>query len=262
MQWFDIGANLTDKRLADTQSLLHRSSEAGVDQLICIGANIEHSQQAIQLAKHHQEISATVGIHPHYAKDAPLDYLNLLRKLAVSPGVVAIGECGLDFNRNFSPKETQLAVFEAQLALAAELQLPIYLHERDAFDEQIALLRQYRPQLCSGVVHCFTGNTHQLEAYLELDFHIGITGWLCDPKRAKDLREAVKRLPLERLLLETDAPYLTPKSVRPRPKNNSPEYLPLIAQELSEIWDLELAKISQHSYSNALQLFNLPVKTY
>ena len=257
MSWCDIGVNLTSSRYADPELVLRQAADADVRQIICIGTDVEESTASCSLARQYQGLYATAGVHPHYAKDVAPDYLQQIKQLAQQPEVIAIGECGLDFNRNFSPAEQQLKVFEQQLQLAVELQLPVFLHERDAFEQQIELLNTYRSQLVGGVVHCFTGNEQQLQAYLELDLYIGVTGWLCDPKRAGDLRQAIQHLPLERLMLETDAPYLLPKSIRPRPKNNHPMYLPVIAQEIANILEIELEKIQQHSYSNAKTLFNL-----
>jgi len=214
MPWFDIGINLTDRRYANKHELLAQAQQHDVGGLICIGTDIEGSQQSILLANQLPNVYATAGVHPHYAKDVEGDYLQKLKDLAADPKVIAMGECGLDFNRNFSPPAEQLQVFEQQLVLASELQLPVFLHERDAFEQQIQLLKKYRSELVGGVVHCFTGNERQIQAYLELDLYIGVTGWLCDPKRAGDLRHALKYLPLDRLLLETDGPYLIPKNVR------------------------------------------------
>src|SRR5690606_18676647 len=177
--------------------------------------------------------------------------------LAHHPNVKAIGECGLDFNRNFSPKNVQLSVFEAQLELTAELKLPVFLHERDAFDQQINLLKKYRSRLVGGVAHCFTGNRAQMEQYLQLDLYIGITGWLCDDKRGSDLQTAIKHLPLERLLLETDAPYLAPKTLKPKVSTNEPCFLPEVARYFAEITQQPLASVIELSYANAQTLFNL-----
>lgn len=259
MQWFDIGVNLTSPRLSDNiDSILMRAKEVGVHKIAITGTDEEESRQAALLAQRHpNSLYFTAGVHPHYAKDVSVDYIDTIRSLATEYGAIAIGECGLDFNRDFSPRAKQLAVFESQLELACELKLPVFLHERDAFDQQVKLLEQYRPSLVGGVAHCFTGNIEQLKAYVELDFHIGITGWLCDPKRGTNLREAIEHLPLEKLLFETDAPYLIPKTIKPRPKQNEPCYLVDIATEFSSLTNHSLGTLAKYSHSNSLSLFNL-----
>ncbi|WP_416306522.1 TatD family hydrolase [Neptunicella sp. SCSIO 80796] len=257
MPLFDIGVNLTSPRLADQlDDVLIRARQVGVSGGLITGTDITQSQTAVQIAQRYPgELFATAGIHPHYAIDADNDFIQQLKTLAECSQVKAIGECGLDFNRNFSPRDVQLSVFEAQLELACELKLPVFLHERDAFEQQINLIKKYRSQLVGGVAHCFTGNRAQMEQYLQLDLYIGITGWLCDDKRGKDLQAAVKHLPLERLLLETDAPYLAPKTLKPKVSTNEPCYLPEIARYFAEISQQPLASVVELSYANAHTLF-------
>ena len=261
MGWFDIGVNLMDKRLS-IEAVLERAQLANVKQLLITGSNIPESQNAARLAKQWpKRLFSTAGIHPHHAKDASENFVDELRDLATQAEVIAIGECGLDFNRNFSEPEQQLRVFESQLILATELQLPVFLHERDAFDQQIALLKKYRSGLCGGVAHCFTGTKQQMHAYLDLGFYIGVTGWVCDPKRGHELRDAVQELPLERLLLETDAPYLWPKTLSKKQSlasgNNEPCNLPHIATYLANLLEIEETKLQQHAFHNSCQLFQL-----
>lgn len=273
MQLCDIGVNLTSNRFAhDWRDCIIRAADVGVAKLIITGTDVAASETAIHLANQYpHHCYATAGIHPHHAKEAVdnsgrCNFRQQLTDLAGHSAVVAIGECGLDFNRNFSPKNVQLQVFEAQLELAVELRMPVFLHERDAFQEQLLLLKKYRSRMVGGVVHCFTGNRQQLEAYLDLDFYIGITGWLCDPRRGTELRDAVKALPLSRLLLETDAPYLTPKTLPSSVKRNEPCHLPHIAEQLTGIVNasadanaelLTVKHIADASYQNSLQLFKL-----
>ncbi|MFT4993067.1 MAG: TatD DNase family protein [Paraglaciecola sp.] len=261
MVWFDVGVNLMDKRLS-IDAVLERANLANVKQLLITGTSVEESRKAVTLAEQHPErLYCTAGIHPHHAKDASASYLDELRTLAALPQVLAIGECGLDFNRNFSPPEQQLAVFEQQLILAAELQKPLFLHERDAFCAQVKLLEKHHASLAGGVAHCFTGDKQQMQTYLDLGFYIGITGWVCDQKRGQALREAVRELPLDRLLLETDAPYLKPKTLSPQERklssNNEPCYLPHIAAQLATLMNVQCAELQQHSYRNSCQLFGL-----
>jgi TatD DNase family protein len=261
MHWCDIGVNFTDKRLT-LEPVLTRALEASVQQIIITGTSLEISNQAEILAQTQpQHLFSTAGVHPHHASEFTEQTNTLLRCIAQSPQVVAIGECGLDFNRNFSTPEQQLFAFEQQLILACELQLPVFLHERDAFDAQITLLKKYQNDLVGGVAHCFTGNLNQMREYIKLGFYIGITGWICDPKRGIALQEAAKSLPLERLLLETDAPYLRPKGLANNRKidkgNNEPAYLPYIAQYLANIMQLDVQTINQASLTNTQALFGL-----
>ncbi|ALT00015.1 TatD family hydrolase [Lacimicrobium alkaliphilum] len=257
MKWFDIGVNLTSSRFGkDLESVLERARASQVTQMLITGTSESQSLAAVTLAEQYQ-LYSTAGVHPHDASSVSEDYLHQLRDLASHPRVRAIGECGLDFNRNYSAKPDQLRVFEQQLELAADLELPVFLHERDAFEEQLSLLKKHRHKLVGGVAHCFTGDREQMEAYLQLDLYIGITGWLCDSKRGQALRDAVSVLPLERLLLETDAPFLTPKTLRPKASRNEPAFLPHIAEALSELIQVPVEHVAEAATDNARQLFNI-----
>ncbi|MFT4941902.1 MAG: TatD DNase family protein [Paraglaciecola sp.] len=261
MHWVDIGVNLPNSRLK-IEPMLARAATADVNQIILTGTDLTQSKQAADLAGDYPgRLFSTAGVHPHSAKDVTADYLDTIRQLSACSQVVAIGECGLDFNRNISSPEQQIRVFEQQLELASELHLPVFLHERDAFAEQYALLKKYRSQLTGGVVHCFTGDITQMQAYLELDLYIGVTGWVCDPLRGHALRQAVTNLPVERLLLETDAPYLRPKTLGEQKikgvSQNEPCYLPHIAHQLSDLMQVDLSDIQRHSANNSQKLFNL-----
>ncbi|MDU0352955.1 TatD family hydrolase [Paraglaciecola aquimarina] len=262
MSWCDIGVNFIDSRL-EVEPVIARSLEAEVNQIIITGTSVNVSKAAIDLAQSSpKHLFSTVGVHPHHASEFNAQTQNTLRKLAVSSQVVAIGECGLDYNRNFSTPAEQIYAFEQQLELACELKLPVFLHERDAFDEQLNLLKKYQNQLMGGVAHCFTGTIEQMQAYLDLGLFIGITGWVCDPKRGEALRAAVKALPIERLLLETDAPYLRPKGLANNRKvdkgNNEPAYLPYIAEHVANIMQLDLLTVRNASMNNSQMLFALP----
>jgi TatD DNase family protein len=261
MSWCDIGVNFTDKRLL-FKSVFKRALAADVNHIIITGTSLNKSQLAIELAQQYpSHLSTTVGVHPHDASQFNAQTLNVLKTLAKSNSVVAIGECGLDFNRNFSTPEQQLLAFEQQLKLACELDLPVFLHERDAFDTQIELLTKYHKELKGGVVHCFTGNIEQMSRYLDLGLYIGITGWVCDLKRGQALRNAVKSLPLNRILLETDAPYLRPKGLANNRKvdngNNEPAYLPYIAEEVAGLMATDINTIQVASLNNTQTLFNI-----
>jgi TatD DNase family protein len=261
VSWCDIGVNFTDKRLS-FKPVLERALTAGVNHIIITGTNLDKSRQAIRLAEQHPiHLSTTAGVHPHDASQFNIQTTDELRTLATSKHVVAIGECGLDFNRNFSTPEQQIFAFEQQLKLACELGLPVFLHERDAFEAQITLLTKYHNKLKGGVVHCFTGDVEQMKCYLDLGFHIGITGWVCDLKRGQALRDAVKSLPLNRILLETDAPYLRPKGLANNRKvdsgNNEPAYLPFVAEEVASLMAIDIQVLQLASQMNTQALFEI-----
>jgi len=225
----DIGANLTHSAFhADLPQVLAHAARAGVSTIVVTGTSLEASAQAARLAAAHPEmLRATAGVHPHHAGACNADTIPALRGLATQPLVVALGECGLDFNRNYSPHPDQERCFVAQLELACELGKPLFLHSRDAHPRLAELVRAYGDRLPSAVAHCFTGERDELHAYLDLDLYIGITGWICDERRGLHLRELVREIPRDRLLLETDAPYLTPRDLRPQPKarRNEPAFL-------------------------------------
>ncbi|MFQ3248607.1 MAG: TatD DNase family protein [Glaciecola sp.] len=260
MQWFDVGVNLLDRRFT-ALDVINRGSQQSVKQMCVISSTLEESLAAQKLVSKHnksagyQQLVFTAGVHPHNADGFSDDFIPQLHQLSSDANMVAFGECGLDFNRNFSTKENQLKAFEAQLNCAADLKKPVYLHERDAFEDQIRLLKKYLPSIPNAIVHCFTGSKAQMEAYLELGCYIGITGWVCDDKRGSDLQEAVKSLPLERLLLETDAPYLFPKNMKPRAKNNEPCFLPHVAEKVASLKGLEIKKLANASVENAQRVF-------
>jgi TatD DNase family protein len=236
----DIGANLGNKAFReDLDAVLGRALDAGVEAIVATGTSVPASRGAWVIAEQKRERSprlfATAGIHPHHASQYGPDALVALRELCARPEVVAVGECGLDFDRNFSPPADQLRCFEAHLELAAELQMPVFLHERAAHDEFAAILAKHRSRIPRAVVHCFTGTGEALARYLDLDLHIGITGWICDERRGTHLRDLVGRIPKHRLMIETDAPYILPRTIRPKPKSNrnEPALLPYVLRTVA-----------------------------
>ncbi|WP_341502404.1 TatD family hydrolase [Gallaecimonas sp. GXIMD4217] len=260
MSLCDIAVNLTDGAFdKDREQVLARAREAGVSRQILTGTSVSESQAALALAEVHEGLYATAGIHPHYAGEAQDDALATLEALAAHPKVVAIGECGLDFFRDLSPRPVQEALFEQQLALAAWLQMPVLLHEREAAERQYAILRRFRDQLPGAVAHCFTGDEATLRRWLELDLHIGITGWICDERRGLHLRELVRQIPAERLLLETDAPYLIPRDLSPKPKSrrNEPCYLPHILRTVARCRDEDPETLAAQALANSQRLFGI-----
>lgn len=266
MQLIDIGVNLTNPSFDDKrQALLDRAYAAGVCQLILTGTSIDGSEQALQLCQQldesAQRLFTTAGIHPHAASDWNADSAQRLRGLLKEDRVRAVGECGLDFNRDFSPRPQQEKVLEEHLALAVELQLPIFLHERDANQRLLEILHDFRDHLPAAVVHCFTGEKRALFSYLDMDLHIGITGWICDERRGTHLHPLVRDIPRGRLMLESDAPYLLPRTLRPKPKNgrNEPAYLPEVLREVALHREESVEDLTEHSTACARLFFGLPV---
>jgi len=257
----DIGANLTSGRFrSDLEAVLERAQTAGVMQIMVTGTDLEVSREALALAESCPGfLYATVGVHPHNAKHWNEASASQLQRLLKHEPVVALGECGLDFNRNFSSPEDQLACFEALLAMAGDSQKPVFLHQRDAHEAFMPLLRRYRKDLVGAVVHCFTGTETELRDYLALDCYIGITGWLCDRRRGGALRELVARIPDERLLIETDAPYLLPHNLPKafNTKRNEPAFLPYVLQTLAESRGQSLEELATLTGDNARRLFGL-----
>ena len=203
---------------------------------------------------------ATSGIHPHHASDASPEAMLDIAEMARKKEVVAVGECGLDYNRNFSPPDAQRRAFEAQLELAAALKKPIYLHERDADEDFTRILERYRSRLVAGVVHCFTGTRAILERYLALDLHIGLTGWICDERRGTHLIPLAKMVPRGRLMVETDCPYITPRDMRPRPASgrNEPAFVAHVAATIARHRGETLADLAAHTTETARALFGAP----
>ena len=259
----DIGVNLTNKRFhKDLPDVITSAKQAGLAALVITGTDLAESEAAIELAQTAPDfLFSTAGIHPHDAKTFDHNNLIKLKQLASNPQVKAIGECGLDFNRNYSTPAEQEYAFVQQLELAVELQLPVFMHERDANQRFIELLKPYRAQLTNAVLHCFTGSKSDLLRCLELDLHIGITGWICDERRGTELLELVKLIPDNRLMLETDAPYLLPRSMRPKPKSsrNEPKYLPYIAQTVALAREQPLKLLINNTQKTSQAFFNLPV---
>lgn len=265
MQLIDIGVNLTNASFAAKErDVLERAYAAGVGQLVLTGTSVESSEQALQLCHELDESAArlfcTAGIHPHSASAWTLETEKQLHALLKETRVRAVGECGLDFNRDFSPRPQQEKALEAHLALAVELQMPVFLHERDANERLLEILRDYRDRLPAAVVHCFTGEKRALFSYLDLDLHIGITGWICDERRGTHLHPLVREIPRGRLMLESDAPYLLPRSLRPKPKNgrNEPAYLPEVLREVALHRGESVADVAAHTTACAQTFFGLP----
>ena len=266
MELIDIGINLAhDSYDADRDAVIARAFDAGLAQLIVTGATLDSSAAALRLAQAHpHRLYATAGVHPHHASEVTREALPRLRALLAEPQVVAVGECGLDYFRDYSPRAAQREAFAMQLELAAECGKPLFLHQRDAHADFTAALHGHREAMqrgaLRGVAHCFTGGEAELAVYLEMGLHIGITGWICDERRGRHLQQLVRTIPAGRLLLETDGPYLLPRDLEPRPasRRNEPAYLRHIAQAVARLRGESLVDCAAHTTAAARSLFGIP----
>jgi TatD DNase family protein len=257
----DVGSNLTHASFAaDRDAVMARALLAGVRRQIVTGSDLASSRAAAALASlHRSQLWSTAGVHPHHAQSFTTAQHSELLELLRLESVVAVGECGLDYFRNLSPPAAQRAAFVAQLEIAVQVRKPVFLHQRDAHDDFSAILSDFRGSLQGGVAHCFTGGRTELERYLALGLYIGVTGWACDERRGLALKDAVPSIPEDRLLVETDAPYLLPRSLVPQPKGrrNEPAYLPHIAALVAHLRGATLASVAAATTHNAETLFAL-----
>ena len=253
----DIGANLTHTSFhGDLEAVVQRARAAGVGTIVVTGTTVLESRLAAEIADR-LDLYCTAGVHPHHARDFGSETIAELRKLALHPRCVAIGECGLDFNRNYSPHPAQEKCFVAQLELGLALGKPLFLHSRDAHPRFAQILRTHGVK--TAVAHCFTGEAQELHAYLELDLYIGITGWICDERRGTHLLRLVRDIPADRLLLETDSPYLTPRDMKPQPKarRNEPAFLPHILRTVARALGRPAEEVAVQTTRNAARLFGI-----
>lgn len=257
----DIGSNLTHSSFAaDLEAVVDRAASAGVRRQVVTGADLASSRAAAALAAAHPgALWCTAGVHPHHAAELEPARRDELEAMLSLPRVVAVGECGLDYFRDFSPRAAQRQAFVVQLEIAAAAAKPVFLHQRDAHEDFTAILAEFRPALAGGVAHCFTGGPRELEAYLALGLSIGVTGWVCDERRGAALREAVPRIPAERLMIETDAPYLLPRDLEPRPKSrrNEPAFLAHIARTVASLRSESPDVLAAATTRNAVRFFGL-----
>jgi TatD DNase family protein len=250
----DTHAHLDAPKLArDESGVLARARSAGVGVVVAVGADMGSSRAAVAIAARRPEVLATVGVHPHDASDVTPGDLDELHRLAAEPRVVAVGECGLDFFRDLSPRGVQRRIFAQHLALAREAGLPVVVHCRDAYAECLDILRREWPPPVRGVMHCFLGDQAVARQALELGMVLGIGGSLTFP-REETLRQTVAGLPLERLVVETDAPYLTP---RPKRGSNEPAYVRFTAERLAEVIGVDFARVAETTTRNARILFDI-----
>ena len=257
----DIGANLAhDSFDEDRDRVLQRAADAGVAKIVVTGSSDASNKQAAALAESKPGfLYATAGVHPHHASDYDEKSDELIRQLIKKDVVVAVGECGLDYFRNFSPRDAQLAAFRRQLQIASESGLPVFLHQRDAHDDFVEVLEPALPGLSRAVAHCFTGEGESLHEYVAMGLYIGITGWICDERRGQHLHDIVSFVPDDRLLIETDAPYLLPRTIEPKPKTrrNEPAYLVEVLKTVAEARGQSMEHVARVTTENAIRFFSL-----
>lgn len=258
----DIGANLAhDSFDDDRDAMMQRAADAGVTRMIVTGSSDASNVRAAELARSCPGVLySTAGVHPHHAADYTDESDALIRSLAGDDVVVAVGECGLDYFRNFSPREAQLDAFRRQLDIARDTGLPVFLHQRDAHDDFVEVLEPALPDISRAVAHCFTGEGESMREYLAMGLYIGVTGWICDERRGKHLHDIVSIIPDDRLLIETDAPYLLPRTIRPKPKSrrNEPCYLPEVLRVVAEARGQAEEHVAAITHANATRFFGLP----
>jgi TatD DNase family protein len=260
MNLVDIGVNLAhDSFDSDRAEVIERAHAAGVTRMVVTGSTLDSSAAAIRLAATGAGLYATVGVHPHHATELDEADLPRLRELLAQRGAVAVGECGLDFFRDFSPRDRQEAAFRLQLGLAVETGLPVFLHQRDAHQRFLSILDECGARMPAGVAHCFTGGPEEMRAYLDRGLHIGVTGWICDERRGDALRAAARFLPLDRVMIETDAPYLLPRDLDPKPRTrrNEPMHLPHVLHALAGLMGIDAERLAAATTANAEALFAL-----
>jgi TatD DNase family protein len=262
MELIDIGCNLThDSFESDREAVLASAGDAGVVQMVVTGASAEGSRKALELARGFPGVLfATAGVHPHHASDFDDETEALICDLVSQHGVVAVGETGLDYFRDISPRPVQRVAFERHLDIARATGSPLFLHMRDAHDDFLAMLKAVRDGLGDIVVHCFTGDRTQMHDYLDLDCHIGITGWICDERRGTHMKAFLSDIPDHRLMVETDSPYLKPRDLRPKVKahRNEPQWLPWIVKTVAESTGKRIEDVAEQTTSTARAFFRLP----
>jgi TatD DNase family protein len=258
----DIGINFfKDHFKKDKDSVITDAIKNGVKQIILTGTMLDNSIESDSIAaKYPNVLFSTAGIHPHRASSFNNKTITELKKLLAKKHVVSVGECGLDFNRDLSPRNIQERVYDEQLQLAVEVQKPLFLHERDAFKRFVEITKQYNGKLPNGVVHCFTGTVEEAKTYLDMGLYIGITGSISD-RRFPQLVDVVKFVPLDRLMIETDSPYMMPRNM-PRKeikfdRRNEPAYLPWVARSIAEAKGVSFEEIDESTTRTTKQFFNI-----
>lgn len=256
IKYYDIGLNLFCRQFPNPEKIIGDAIDSGVC-CILTGTDPKENQKINQFVRTHNAFG-TAGIHPHNAdRAAQDDFVSIEKMVSENEKLVAVGECGLDYDRMFSTKENQIRCLEKHIVLAEKLNKPLFLHERSATEDFIKRFKKH-PEICrKSVVHCFTGNKETLDKYLSMGFSIGITGWICDERRAEELREAVRIIPLDRILIETDAPYLTPRNVPGLDRTNVPQNIIYVARELAVYMKVSEDTLVENARKNTERLFNM-----
>lgn len=259
IRFYDIGLNLFSDQFKDPDAVISAAEDVGV-KCILTGSDRKENKLVVDYVNSH-DVYGTTGIHPHNVnRAAKKDLADIRRYVSDNKRIVAVGECGLDYDRMFSTKENQLICLEHHIEIAAETGKPMFLHEREAHSDMVGCFSGY-PEVCRrSVIHCFTGKREVLEKYLDMGFYIGITGWICDERRGAALRDAVKILPLDRVLLETDAPYLTPRNVKKLPRTNVPQNIVYVAEELAKNMEVSVSELEVAARKNTEHLFGIGSK--
>jgi TatD DNase family protein len=258
MQLIDSHAHYDDEQFDhDRDEIIRRAVESGVTHIINAGSNISSSRMSIELSKRHEAVFAAVGVHPHEASSCGEDTIETLKTLASAPKVAAIGEIGLDYHYDYSPRETQREWFAKQLELALELNMPVIIHDREAHRDVLDAVKAFKSDGIRGVFHCFSGGVEMAREVLNLGFHIGIGGPLTF-RNAKKPAEVIRFAPMDRILIETDCPYLAPEPYRG--KRNWSGYLPAVIEKIASIKDIDYNEVERLTAENAISLFNL--RTY
>ncbi|MDQ1858266.1 TatD family hydrolase [Chryseobacterium sp. WLY505] len=258
--YIDIGINLTNKQFYNEhEEIINRALDEGVEHMILTGTSIRGSRESAEIAEEYPEILfSTAGIHPHDAKSFNEQSIDELRKLLKQDHVISVGECGLDFDRDFSPRSLQEKCYQAQLELAVETNKPLFLHERSAFKRFNEITDNYLSKLPEAVVHCFTGTLNEAKTYLDKGFYLGFTGAISDEKRFKHLEDVIKYTPLDRMMIETDAPFMLPKNMpRIHNRRNEPSFLPYVAQTVAHLKKISISEVADETTETARNFFRL-----
>ncbi|AYZ37117.1 hydrolase TatD [Chryseobacterium indologenes] len=258
--YIDIGINLTNKQFCNEHDeIINRALDQGVDHMILTGTSVRGSKESARIAEEYPDILfSTAGIHPHDAKSLTDQSIRELKNLLEQDHVISVGECGLDFDRDFSPRPIQEKCYKAQLELAIEVNKPLFLHERAAFKRLNEITDEYISQLPEAAVHCFTGTLDEAKIYLDKGFYLGFTGAISDERRFKHLEEVIRYVPLDRMMIETDAPFMLPKNM-PRIQNrrNEPSFLPYVAQTIARLKRIEISEVADETTETARQFFRI-----